>query len=96
MLASLMNSPMFFEKKEKKNKTTSVYRLPCQGLAMEIHWNSLMHNFLTSISMGVPQGSPRQQSLSFACSILGYSSKTLLELSKVFVEHALHVAIIQF
>ena len=86
---------MFFEKKGEKNKT-SVYRLPCQGLAIEIHWNSLMHNFLMSISMGVPQGSPCQQSLSFACFILGYSSKTLLELSKVFVEHALHVAIIQF
>ena len=87
---------MFFEKNEKKNKTTSVYRPPCAGLAMGILWNSRRHNFLMSISMGVPQGSPCQQSLSFSCFILGYSSKTLLELSKVFFEHALHVAIIQF
>jgi len=46
--------------------------------------------------MGVPQGSPCQQNLSFACFMLGYSSKNLLELSKVFVEHALHVAIYSF
>ena len=91
----LVSSPLFFEKNGKKNKT-SVYKLPCQQLAMGIHWNSLMHNFLMSIFMGVPQGSPCQQSLSFACFMLGYSSKTLLELSKVFVEHALHVAIYSF
>ena len=37
-----------------------------------------------------------QQSLSFTCSILVYSRTTLHTSTKIFVEHALHVAEIQF
>ena len=37
-----------------------------------------------------------QQSLSFTCSILVYSRTTLHTSRKIFVEHALHVAGIQF
>ena len=37
-----------------------------------------------------------QRSLSFACSIQVYLGKILPELSKIFVEHALHVTRIQF
>ena len=36
------------------------------------------------------------QSLSFPCLISAYSEKTLRESSKIFVEHALHAARIQF
>ena len=38
---------------------------------------------------------PYQKSLSFVSSILTYSRKTLHELSKIFVEHVLHVGIIK-
>ena len=38
---------------------------------------------------------PCYQSLSFVCSILAHSRKTLHESSKIFVAHALHVARIQ-
>ena len=37
-----------------------------------------------------------QQSLSFTCSILIYWTKPLHESSKIFVEHVLHFARIQF
>ena len=39
---------------------------------------------------------PEEVSLSFACSIFAYSRKTLHESSKIFVEHAQHVARILF
>ena len=42
------------------------------------------------------QSTPCWQILSFACSNLAYSTKTLHELSKIFVEHVPHVARIQF
>ena len=38
---------------------------------------------------------PHQKSLSSACLILTYSRKTLHELSKIFVEHVLHVGIVK-
>ena len=41
------------------------------------------------------RNTPYQKNLSFACSILTYSRKTLHELSNVFVEHLLHDGIIK-
>ena len=77
------------------SRTISLQLMSISSILFYVDHNDIVivyYLFLSSVCESPPH---TERSLSFVCSILAFSRKTLQESCMIFVEHALHVARIQ-